>query len=95
MTATYYWLHLAAMIAAVTGLACWSIISIRYNSIYIFIGSTLYLLNVIAFSSMRLFGVDIDPMQLNYWSLGIRLQGVITIAGAGLFLLLDWDRYHE
>jgi hypothetical protein len=93
MSAVYYWLHFLVMVFAVIGVVCWSIVSIRHNSVYLLVGSTLYLFNIIAFSSLRLFGLDIDPVTLNMWSLGIRLQGVITISGGGLFLLKSWHNH--
>jgi len=93
-TTAYLVLHGSIVVIALIGVVCWVIIAKRHSLPYIFIASSLYLLNITAFSITRLLFLPIEPVMLNYWSLGIRLQGVITITGGGIFLLLDWW-HHE
>ena len=91
MTA-YGWTHLSILVIAIGGMACWIAVARFYRSAWILIATSLWLVNIIAFSVVRLFGAVNDPVVLNAWSLGIRLQGVITVAGTGLALLYLWHR---
>jgi len=94
-TTSYIWLHASILTIALIGEVVWIVMARRYRSAYLGLGVSFYLLNIIAFSTVRLVGFQIEPTAINFWSLGIRLQGVITISGYGLFLLIDRRRNHE
>lgn len=86
----YQEIHTAIFVFAVIGVGCWALIAKRYKSLSLFIATSLWLLNIITFSIFRLCDYQMDIATLNAWSLGIRLQGVLTVSGAGLALLFGW-----
>jgi hypothetical protein len=94
MTA-YYWLHLFILIFSVAGVICWAIVARHYRSPALLVATSLYLANVIAFSAARLLKIPMDVSVLNSWSQGIRLQAVITLAGAGIAMMLYWHKRDE
>lgn len=91
MTA-YYWLHLFILIVSVVGVICWAIVARHYRSPALLVATSIYLANVITFSAARLSHISMEVATINAWSQGIRLQAVITLAGAGIALMFYWHK---
>jgi hypothetical protein len=91
MTALY--LRYAILLFSSVALIVWLLWALRSRRWLYAVAPLAWLLNVTTFYVFRLATVTPDPLFFNMWSLIIILQGVFTLLGVGLTLLL-WRRLH-
>jgi hypothetical protein len=81
----------AQIILCVLAVVPWVLFGLRYrNYMGYAVAPVAFLLHIIIFNIARLHHTgDMYPTVLNVWSIGIRIQGIISFAILGLGLYLD------
>jgi len=89
-------LRYAIWIIAIAAIIAWIVFARRIRYIGYALAVILYLINLIAFTTVRLVGPGaVDAMILNTWSLAIHLQGTLTLLLVGIFLAVWEKQEHE